>query len=549
MKTASVASPFFLISLLACLPALGSGFPEKPRQCVDVTMPETAVTRTVCRSGCDYRNHQLQRALDEAKPGTTLVLEAGATYTGRFLMRKKAGRGWIVVTSSALRALPGEGKRVSPADAVHMPKLVSPGSAPAVDFEPGAHHYRFSGIEITGKLETTSGVVYDLVRMGTDPSTGKEAQSPAELPNSIVFDRCFVHGTPGGNYKRGIALNTGAAAVVGSYISDIHVVGQETQAIAGWNATGPWLIENNHLEAAGINLLAGGAPASTEEMVVSDVTIRRNHFYKPLSWKTNDPSFAGTHWTVKNLLEIKHGRRFLIDANLFEHCWSDAQEGWAIRIVLSDKIHDVIGDIAFTNNIVRHAAYGIDVCGSHSGKRAPASRILIRNNVLSDIKAVPWSTYPDAGWALMIRNGARELTVDRNTLLQSHLFLVLTGAPGSGLTFTNNITSCNGRQGMHGDGKGVGLPALEHYYPGCKFERNVIAALPPGVPPSAFPRGNFFPASLEQVQFTDTRRGNYRLSAHSPYRTAATDGKHVGADIDAILEAMTRGASETALCR
>lgn len=543
MKGVSFAIMLFVASLLPCFSASGGSLPEEPKVSVDTAMPETIATRTICRSGCDYGNGQFQLALDEAKPGTTLVLEAGATYTGRFVVRKKAGSGWIVIQSSALPRLPTEGNRVSPGDAVNMPKLVSPNSEPAVDFELGAHHYRFAGIEITGKLKTTSRTVYDLVRLGFDPSTGRAAQSPASLPNHIVFDRCFIHGNPAGNYKRGIAMNTGTAAVVNSHISDIHVVGQETQAIAGWNATGPWKIENNHLEAAGINLLAGGAIASSADMIVSDVMIRRNHFFKPLSWKSDDPSYCGIHWEAKNLLEIKHGRRFLIDGNVFENSWSDAQEGWAVRIVLFGDPHDTVTDIAFTNNIVRHAANGLDVCGACSGvPLIPVSRVLIKNNILADISASPWSSYPGAGWALMLRENARDITVDHNDLFQSGTILLMSGTPGSGLVFTNNITLHNS-YGIFGDGVGVGNKALETYYPGYIFRRNIIAAIPANLSLSSYPPDNFFPISLQQLGFKNLAGGNLRLADESPYRDVATDGSSVGADIDALIAATAFSAT------
>ena len=41
----------------------------------------------------------------------------------------------------------------------------------------------------------------------------------------------------------------------------------------------------------------------------SDIEIRRNYVFKPLSWKVGDPTYAGKHWTVKNLLELKNAKR------------------------------------------------------------------------------------------------------------------------------------------------------------------------------------------------------------------------------------------------
>lgn len=58
-----------------------------------------------------------------------------------------------------------------------------------------------------------------------------------------------------------------------------------------------------------------------------------------------------------------------------------------------------------------------------------------------------------------------------------------------------------------------------------------------------YPSDNFFPASLEAVGFVDHAGGNYRLAPFSPYRKAGTDGKDIGADIDALQPSMTQTLS------
>ena len=44
----------------------------------------------------------------------------------------------------------------------------------------------------------------------------------------------------------------------------------------GWNGPGPFLIENNYLEAAGENVMFGGSDPSIANLVPSNITIRRN---------------------------------------------------------------------------------------------------------------------------------------------------------------------------------------------------------------------------------------------------------------------------------
>jgi len=82
----------------------------------------------------------------------------------------------------------------------------------------------------------------------------------------IVFDRSWLHGTEHDETTRGIMLSrTTQAAVVDSFFSDFHCVAKsgacgDSQAIAGGlgdAAMGPYKIVNNHLEAAGENILFG----------------------------------------------------------------------------------------------------------------------------------------------------------------------------------------------------------------------------------------------------------------------------------------------------
>src|ERR1051325_4765368 len=74
----------------------------------------------------------LQATLNAARPGDTIVLEAGAQYVGPFTLPNKAtsSTDWIPIrTSTPDSALPSATTRVSPADSPLLPKLVSPGSA------------------------------------------------------------------------------------------------------------------------------------------------------------------------------------------------------------------------------------------------------------------------------------------------------------------------------------------------------------------------------------------------------------------------------------
>src|SRR5262249_3395710 len=158
--------------------------------------------------------------------------EPGATYSGPFTLPKKAGADWITVTSAKSDSALPPGRRVDPASAPSMAKLVS-GSSAVVAAAPGAHHYRLVGLEIAPR----DGVfLKNVVEFGTRPGTLEE------VPHHLAIERCYVHGDPREGARRGIALNSADTAVVDSYLSDFKEVGADSQAIAGWAGPGPYKI-------------------------------------------------------------------------------------------------------------------------------------------------------------------------------------------------------------------------------------------------------------------------------------------------------------------
>src|SRR5262249_26656578 len=331
--------------------------PERPRTYVDTTdVRPTGRTIAVPAGG------NFQSALDVAQPGDVITLEAGATYRGPFTLPKKAGTGWIIVRTSAPdSSLPSLGTRVTPVYAHVMPKVVvGAGVGGAIQTAPGAHHFRFIGIEV-GPASGT--FVSNLVELGSGTATNLTM-----LPHDIVIDRCYLHGNPTLGGRRGVALNGKAIAVIDSYLADFKEVGADSQAIAGWNGPGPFKIVNNHLEGAGENVMFGGGDPAIRDLVPSDIEIRQNHFFKPLSWRKGDLSYAGTQWSIKTLFELKNARRVLVDRNIFENIWLADQAGFAVQLTVRNQYGgapwSTIEDVTFTGNIVRHSGSGISILGT-----------------------------------------------------------------------------------------------------------------------------------------------------------------------------------------
>ena len=475
---------------------------------------------TVLQPGDD-----LQSALDAARPGDVISLPAGAVFTGPFTLPNKSGVDWITIRSSSPDSrLPPPGTQAAPIHSGAMPKLESE-SAPVITAAPGAHHYRFIGIEIRPR---PGAFLYNVVTLGTDET------SLSDVPHHIVFERCYIHGDRVVGSRRGIALNAAASAVIDSYLSDFKEVGADSQAIGGWNGPGPFQIENNYLEAAGENLLFGGSDPSIPDLVPSDIEIKRNHFAKPLVWRMAQAGHDAKAWTVKNLLELKNARRVLVDGNLFEHNWVQAQNGFAILFTVRNQNGrapwSVVEDVTFSNNVLRGTAQGVNILGHDNNAPAESTRrITIRNNLLLDVGTAPWG---GGGVLFQILDGAADVVIEHNTAFHTGNLVSTEGRPSPGFVFRDNIAFHN-RYGIVGTGTGPGLPTLGAFFPDAVVKRNVIV----GGIAAQYPPDNFFPTSVDAVGFVDPSVGNYLLRPGSPYKGAATDGKDVGADLSTAAKA------------
>jgi hypothetical protein len=498
-----------------------TGQAEPPRVRLDTT-PPPAVGRTLSvAAGGD-----LQAALERAQPGDVISVEAGASFVGPFTLPRKQADGWITIRTSAPdHQLPPRGVRIDPSYAPFMPKLEA-GRGSVIVTAPGAHHYRFVGIEIRPKPRVA---LVNLVELG--------AREPAVelMPSHLIFDRCYLHGDPEKGTRRGIAMNSRDAAVVDSYLSDFKEVGVDSQAIAGWTGPGPFKIVNNYLEAAGENVLFGGADPTIPGLVPSDIEIRSNHMFKPLAWKIGEPGYQGVPWAVKNLFELKNARRVLVEGNLFEQNWAHAQSGFAILFTVRNQKGrapwSVVEDVLFLNNVVRHAAAGVNILGRDNNfPSGPTRRLRIANNLFDGIGGPRWG---GSGRLFQILDGVAHLTIEHNTAFQQGPIIVAEGAPHIGFIFRNNITAHNAA-GIAGTDTSVGKGTLDAFFPGSVVRRNVMV----GGFARLYPPDNFFPSSFEEVRFANRAERRYRLGAGSPYRRAGTDARDPGADFEALAAGM-----------
>jgi hypothetical protein len=523
-----------LIAPLAAVAAQSADAPAKaelPRATVDTKYPSGG--RAVRVSA----NANLQAALDAARPGDVLLLAPGATYVGNFRLRNKGvatsapAGGWIVVRTDVPDAsLGAAGKRMTPtrAGSLQLARILSPNYDPAVGTDAGAHHWRLTGIEISATPDAKQ--MNMLVRFG---ELGGAQRSLDMMPHHLIVDRSWVHASPTLEVRRCIAMNSGTTAVIDSWLGDCHSRQGDSQALVSYNGTGPFRIENNHLEAGHEVIMFGGADPSIPDLVPSDIEIRGNHVTRPIAWKGK--------WQVKNLLETKNVRRMLVEGNVFENNWSDAQDGFAFVIKAENQSGGApwttASDVIIRDNLIKGtgSVFNLSGTGSQGTKNVPGARFLITNNLVTGVNTGPFS---GDGKAFQILGGLTDLVVTHNTVINQKAnaaTVVFDGPPARRLVMHSNIVGA-GQYGVHGSDAGVGRATLAKYAPGGVFDRNVLV----GADCSLYPSGTACPDRMTNVGFVNAMGGDFRAGAGA-LKNRGLDGGDVGADI-ARVEAATRGA-------
>jgi hypothetical protein len=497
---------------------------------------------------------ELQNALDDAQAGDTIELEAGATFRppeGSFVLRHRsipAGQ-WVVVRSSSPAFDPDgqipPNRRVMPADAKLMPQLRVARQVPVIRAAPGARGYRLVGLDIGVDPGVNSTA---LVLLG-----GGDETSAAAQPSDIVIDRSYLHGNDAGNFRRGVAINGSRLAVIESHLENFHDDSTDSQAILGWNGPGPFKIVNNFLEAASQSVMFGGNDPGIEGLVPADIEIRRNLMTRRLSWRETKTI------PVKNAFELKNARRVLIDGNVFENVWASGQDGTAIVLKSTNQdgrcLQCVTEYITFRNNIVRNAASGVVISAAEVGRKGMelperANHIRVHNVLFRDIGFPEWG---GGGKLFRIFGGVSDVSIMHVTSTSNPRGILDARDArdvNPNLVFGYNLVER--RQYGIGTGANEGVPTLSRNFPQSSYKQNVLVntsestdqSLSDAALKAKYPAQTLVARDWTEVAFEP---GTFRLSADSPFRRAADDGKDLGVDWDALQKAL-EGPGGSAAC-
>jgi hypothetical protein len=434
----------------------------------------------------------VQAALERAESGDVVELEAGGVYVGQINLPLRPHTDFVTIRSSAADRLP-EGKRVSPADRVHMATITSGmlGRA-AVMAEKGAHHYRFVGIEFTSAGSVFN---YGLVVLGNGE------KRPENVPHTIEIDRSYFHPHKPGRSRRGVALNSADTVIKNSYIEGFAVEGEDGQGICGWSGTRNAVIENNYIEGGGAGILFGGADPDNAEMIPTGIEITRNVMEKPREWIGK--------YTIKTAFQLKNSRRVRFTGNLIKNNWVGSAFRFTVRNQDGKAPFSTIEDTVISDNVIDGAGEGINILGRDDTHPSQTlKRLTIKNNLLFNLGG---SDYEGSGYFTQI-SGGEDIDIHNNTSINPGNIVTIHGDLPVRFRFFDNITG-HGNYGIHGPINMRSDAAKAMFYGNVFFNINNVD--PSGF---SFPDGNEITETVRDVGFADFGNRNFMLTNKSKYR-------------------------------
>ena len=258
-------------------------------------------TYTVCASGCNYTDSQLQTALNQAfsdcQTNTSLVqLYNTETMSTQRDLLSAMGRpdaqqvNTCVLRRTILNCFLADGNRINHSYCSVMPQIVA-GSASTYSIQLS---HNMKDFEMRGMCFSNSSS-YVTQSNQTFRGSDELVTTTAAIPANVILDQnVFWAGGVTGNLSHdAILLEVNNAAVINNDVENYQYTQNDNQAINMSCSNGPYLISNNALSATtentmwggnGCDILDGGLSGNPYP-VPSNITVASNYYFKPLRWR------------------------------------------------------------------------------------------------------------------------------------------------------------------------------------------------------------------------------------------------------------------------
>jgi hypothetical protein len=227
------------------------------------------------------------------------------------------------------------------------------------------------------------------------------------------------------------------------YIEKIHWWANESHSSSQGFDNGPQKFVNNWEEGGSAGWFSGGGAVDSNGGPGGNMEIRRNYFGRDLSWRnlsagagqSPSPPWGcgpidgnGSHdtcpfnYAIKNSIELKLGHNVLVDGNIIENNWSDAQPGSVVvinaRTCSGGSVCGIfdpnstppglpktgIDNIRFSNNWIRNSPKTIEMAnrsgipGEGGGLSLPVRNNDFINNAQTNVGDTNQFGNPGNGW-------------------------------------------------------------------------------------------------------------------------------------------------------
>lgn len=359
--------------------------------------------------------------------------------------------------------------------------------------------FRFVGFDFG--VDASLGAVSHLVQAGS--GDGAIQNKASQCASNIGFDRCYFNGHAGSEIRHTLELHCKYGYAVDSLWGENNFVinYSDSQPLTMYNGPGPFRVVNNQLTGGVENVIIGGAASPCG--APSDIEFRYNLMTRPTSW-------YGSGKQVKCGFEVKKAKYLLVEGNIIENTWPAGQIG-AGFLIKSESYGDgpVTGyssDILLRHNLVRNVAHGLTFASpNYTGDAGTIARAISYNNLyrvgggLFDASQNPFiGAYLSIDCGSIHDTFIAEGTVNAIAQPTNPVGFVILDTIFGPTTYGLKSTAAEGS-------------ATIALMSGATINKVIFTGRSSG----SYPAGNYFPADVPAIQFTNVAAKDYSLLSTS----------------------------------